>query len=196
VYAGGEPGSPRLALETMLDHRHFKNMTGGEFVLLFNEMDPARYESLKKVVADLEAERRGWPSNVHVIVENMNFVDLADEMIASLSGEQMAPIFAFVDPFGYREVPLEKIRAITQVRQGRTVHLCRLQQRQPVQHVRQGGPGVPGPLRHRRILLSCTLSTNSLTVHLHLSKLLADVKSISDLLVTPASESRCDPHRE
>ncbi|MEV5967221.1 three-Cys-motif partner protein TcmP [Kribbella sp. NPDC051952] len=114
IYANGEPGSPRLALETMLDHRHFKNMTATEFVFLFNEKDPARYGSLKKVVADIEAERGGWPSNVRVIVETMNFVDLADEMLASLSGERMAPIFAFVDPFGYRDVPLDKIRAITQ----------------------------------------------------------------------------------
>jgi three-Cys-motif partner protein len=116
VYAGGEPGSPRLALERLLDHHHMKSMAGTEFVFLFNEKDPARFASLEKVVADLKAERGGWPANVRLMVENQNFTDLADDIIKSLQGENMAPAFAFIDPFGYKDVPMATIAELVQFR--------------------------------------------------------------------------------
>jgi three-Cys-motif partner protein len=43
VYADGEPGSPVLVLEALLDHDHFSRWAGTEFVFLFNEQDSERY---------------------------------------------------------------------------------------------------------------------------------------------------------
>ncbi len=64
-YEGGEPGSPLIALKTLLDHTYGKNMTGKQFLFLFNDDDEARTEQLSRVLA-AERESRGgtWPSHV------------------------------------------------------------------------------------------------------------------------------------
>ena len=55
VYDDGEPGSPVLVLEALLEHQHFSRWATTEFVFLFNEQDPARCASLEKVIEDLPA---------------------------------------------------------------------------------------------------------------------------------------------
>lgn len=112
VYAGGEPGSPRLALERLLDHHRMQSMSSTKFIFLFNEQETKRHASLQRVVENLRQERGGWPKNVTVYVENENFTKLADDIIGSLGGESLAPTFAFLDPFSYKDVPIAKIAAL------------------------------------------------------------------------------------
>jgi three-Cys-motif partner protein len=45
-FEGGEPGSPILALQTLLDHQFLERMTRCEFLLIFYEADDRRYEHL------------------------------------------------------------------------------------------------------------------------------------------------------
>jgi three-Cys-motif partner protein len=110
VYAGGEPGSPQIVLTTLLDHSHFDRMSS-EFLLVFNEQDDERFASLEDVIGRLN-EARGLPDNVQVIIENESFPELAEDILEALDGQNLAPTFAFLDPFGYRDVPMELIKRL------------------------------------------------------------------------------------
>ncbi|MEP9391115.1 three-Cys-motif partner protein TcmP [Gordonia sp. VNK1] len=113
VYATNEPGSPILALRTLLDHRAFPGYSGTQFNFIFNELNPERFTSLRQALADFEAERSPWPRNVDVKPCNMNFQQLAQQMMDAIGpGKQLAPTFAFIDPFGYRDVPMSTIREL------------------------------------------------------------------------------------
>lgn len=106
-YDHGEDGSPILVLNTLLNHADFDNWSSCEFVLLFNELDPERFDSLGEVLAELQKGTDPWPTNVRLLdPQNQSFEDLGQSMIASLQGNRMAPTFAFVDPFGYKGLPL------------------------------------------------------------------------------------------
>lgn len=109
VYAEGEPGSPRIVLATLLDHQAFSRMRGTEFLLVFNEQDTARYAELQRQIRLMQGERGGWPSNVEVHSLNGSFPELAEDILEGLEGKRLAPTFAFLDPFGYRDVPLQLI---------------------------------------------------------------------------------------
>lgn len=109
IYEGGQPGSPILALNTFLDHSHFQKMQATEFLFIFNERDQERFASLEQVIERIRDERGGWPSNVRVHTVNEAFVGLAEGMLTGLGDQQLAPTFAFLDPFGYEGIPLAVI---------------------------------------------------------------------------------------
>jgi three-Cys-motif partner protein len=110
-YDDDEPGSPAPTLSTLLDHRSFADFGDTEFTFIFNEWDGERYTSLQGVLADIKASRAPWPKTVRVIERNQNFQELARELLRSIpAGKQLAPTFAFIDPFGYKDVPMALIR--------------------------------------------------------------------------------------
>lgn len=100
-YENGEDGSPTIALQVLLEHGYLSRMAGTEFIFVFNEQDAERFAELEQVLTQLEARYGGLPSNVKVKLSNQPFVDLAEDILAGLGGRAMAPIFAFIDPFGY-----------------------------------------------------------------------------------------------
>jgi three-Cys-motif partner protein len=112
TYANGEPGSPIIALTTFLDHGYVANMAETEYVFVFNEQDAARHESLESLLETERGRRGDWPPNVKVVVENKNFKDVAEEILAGLGSQSLAPTFAFVDPFGYKDVPMSLIKRL------------------------------------------------------------------------------------
>lgn len=112
VYEGGEPGSPTLALSTVLDHDYAENLSSTEFVFVFNEQDTSRYKSLENVIEQERLRRGDWPPNVKVVVENKDFTAVADEILTGLGDKSLAPTFAFLDPFGYKDVPMELLRRL------------------------------------------------------------------------------------
>ncbi|KJC64482.1 three-Cys-motif partner protein TcmP [Agreia bicolorata] len=116
-YAGGEPGSPELALRTLLDHGHATRMKETQFVFIFNEFNTERHAELEAHVDKLSVEHKGWPKNVVVKVHNDNFKTVAEQILTSLGDDRMAPTFAFVDPFGYKDVPLELIARLMKYKQ-------------------------------------------------------------------------------
>jgi three-Cys-motif partner protein len=131
VYAHGEPGSPVLVLETLLDHDHFSRWAGTEFVFLFNEQDPERYACLEKVVDSLPSRWSPWPGNVTVLPpENRAFSELGEGLLVQAKNG-LIPLFAFVDPFGYRDAPIDLIRRLLQCDKAELFMLLRLQQREP-----------------------------------------------------------------
>lgn len=104
VYQGGEPGSPIIALSALLDHSYFSRLSKCEFHFVFNELDPVRFDLLRSTLLEDERRRGGWPVNVKVTAANESFGSVAREL-ASL-GRQLAPTFAFIDPFGYRDLEM------------------------------------------------------------------------------------------
>lgn len=114
IYSDGEAGSPVLAIKTLLDHSHFNRWSGSEFVFLFNEQERQRYESLEMSLDLLKASQpeREWPSNIKVHTRNQAFTELAEDVLASMEGKSLAPTFAFVDPFGYKDVPIDVIKRL------------------------------------------------------------------------------------
>lgn len=112
TYTDGSPGSPAIALSTLLDHGYFAELASTEFVFVFNEMDKARSASLESVIEADRLARGGWPSNVKVVVENQNFTDVAEYILGSLGTKTLAPTFAFLDPFGYKDIPMAVIQRL------------------------------------------------------------------------------------
>jgi three-Cys-motif partner protein len=56
-----------------------------------------------------------WPKNVKVHAENENFSDLAEAILADVKpGQGLIPLFAFIDPFGYRDSSMDLIRRLLQ----------------------------------------------------------------------------------
>lgn len=116
-YQGGEPGSPLIALRTLVDHSAGPNMGGKQFFFLFNDDDEARTDELEKVLAEEKAARGGqWPAYVmEPAVSCASFEQTANEIIemnsdAKKRGRRLAPIFAFVDPFGWKGLPMATLR--------------------------------------------------------------------------------------
>ncbi len=113
VYAGGEPGSPIIALDALAEHRHLPRMANCRFSFLFIEEDPARFEMLQSIV-----DGRQHPSNVEVTVRRGTFVDHIGEAFEGLEALRDAgwvsqrPSFVMVDPFGPKGLPLDLLRRL------------------------------------------------------------------------------------
>ncbi|WP_439081005.1 three-Cys-motif partner protein TcmP [Streptomyces sp. WL006] len=106
-YESGEPGSPLIALETLLEHSYFPRMRC-EFLFYFCEADEARVASLEEQIAGFKEANQPWPRNVKVQVVHSEFFETATSLIENLRSQkrQMAPTFAFVDPFGVKGIPM------------------------------------------------------------------------------------------
>jgi three-Cys-motif partner protein len=111
VYANGEPGSPIIALDTLVTHTHFDKFDGTEFVFLFVETDPDRFASLEEELVQYWEHRGGQPANIKVQTFNDTFEAAAGGVLDAMREQkaQLAPPLAFIDPFGWSGVPLELI---------------------------------------------------------------------------------------
>lgn len=115
-YAGGEPGSPLIALDTLITHDHFNSMRGTQFHLIFNEQNKDCVAHLTGQVEQYKAAHAPWPSNVLLTITNSTFIDLTTEIIDNLDerNAKMAPTFAFVDPVGVKATPMAVLQRLTQ----------------------------------------------------------------------------------
>lgn len=106
-YAGGERGSPIIALDAAIQHRH--NMSDCEFKYLFIEADPARCAHLKLLI-----ERKEKPANVEIQVTCGEFDDTVAAILDNLDkkGATMAPAFVMIDPFGFKGMPFQLVRRL------------------------------------------------------------------------------------
>lgn len=111
VYSDGSPGSPIIALETLLSHAVVERDC--EFILLFNESDLARFEHLVKLLDQFTASN-SLPTNVKILKSNQEFIDLGNEISKYFSDAEaaLAPTLVFVDPFGVSEAPLVTLQRI------------------------------------------------------------------------------------
>lgn len=101
-YAGGEDGSPVIALKAARDLR-----LTAEVVFIFVEEDEARAQHLR----DTEIPQLGLPSNFKCEVINGEFEPALRSLLDRLdqSRAKLAPTFALIDPFGIDGLPFELI---------------------------------------------------------------------------------------
>ena len=113
VYAGGEPGSPIIALDALTEHRHLGNMAHCRFAFLFIEEDKARFENLERILRG-----RTDPPNVEVKVRCGTFEEHIGEAFEGLEGLRnvgalpQRPSFVMVDPFGVKGLPLDLLQRL------------------------------------------------------------------------------------
>lgn len=115
VYAGGELGSPLIALKTLIEHHSFCDLLETEFVFIFIEARQDRFTNLKDELNEFWSQyESGKPENIRVCLFNKEFVNVAEQIInhICLDNKQLAPTFAFVDPFGWSGVPMSVIRRL------------------------------------------------------------------------------------
>ncbi len=110
-YVGGEPGSPLIALRALLSHPSFqKAHPGREVVFLFIEQNPDRARALQHVIDRVPVP--DWVKIPEVLKgEFSEHMSEILDLVASRGGT-LAPTFAFIDPFGFKGVPLELVARI------------------------------------------------------------------------------------
>ena len=104
VYSNGEEGSPLIALRAAKDHilkPHFRT----EMVFIFIESIKKRARFLKSV---LEEKFPELPEKIVYDVISAEFEPTINTLLDGLEkdGSQLAPTFAFIDPFGFTGFPL------------------------------------------------------------------------------------------
>ena len=113
-YAAGEMGSPLIAMETLLNHAMFSRFRSTEFVFIFCEPEADRAVALEDRLEEFSTGRGGLPKNVKWEVDQATFAEAAVETTDQLKQQkaQLAPTFAFIDPFGFSGVPIDLIRRL------------------------------------------------------------------------------------
>ncbi len=99
LHAGGQKGSPLVALETLIKHHHLPNILhNAEVRFLFIEAD-------QQNKAELEAhlKENPLPEKIKVEVVCENYEKVIQDIIDHLRSNNlaMAPAFVFVDPYGF-----------------------------------------------------------------------------------------------
>lgn len=102
-YEGGEEGSPLIMLKAFLEHNQRQLITA-EQIYLFIEEREDRARHLENEIAKLNL-----PRQVEYDVVHGAFEEIFRGVLAGVQkrGQQLAPTFAFIDPFGYTEAPMD-----------------------------------------------------------------------------------------
>ena len=107
IYKGGEDGSPIIALQTAVDHvfsPRFKDI-----VFFFIEKDKKRADMLEDII---KKRFPTLPKNMrYFVVGSAEFAPTFQNILDAIEkqGSKIAPTFAFLDPFGYSDVPMTLI---------------------------------------------------------------------------------------
>jgi len=111
-YSSGEEGSPLVMLKAYLEHS-YRDKIDAELVYLFIEEREDRAAYLQEEVAKLDL-----PDNVKTDIVSGNFEQIFGSQIKLLQekGQRLAPTFAFVDPFGYTDAPMDLTASILEFR--------------------------------------------------------------------------------
>ena len=112
TYAGGEPGSPLIALNALMEHRDREKFKG-KILFFFVEKNKTSAEHLKRLVQSIPLK---GPPEIEVQVIGAPFekaiVNILDGLQAG--GREVPPSFVMIDPYGVSQTPLEVIRRILQ----------------------------------------------------------------------------------
>jgi three-Cys-motif partner protein len=108
-YKGGEDGSPIIAIKVANEHL-LKSKFKGELVFLFIEADEERADYLKHKI-----EGMLLPANFNWDVKNSHFEKEISKLLDDIDkgGNNPAPSFFFIDPFGSSGYPMDLIRRIS-----------------------------------------------------------------------------------
>lgn len=109
AYAGGEAGSPIIALKAALQHEALIPPTA-RLLFLFIEKDKDRAAHLQGLVDGLKL-----PERFHTKVVSAGFEDGFRQNLLDFyasNGKPLPPTFAFIDPFGWSQTPFELVKTI------------------------------------------------------------------------------------
>ena len=109
-HQSGQEGSPILALKRLLEHREKDRiLSSTEVHFVFFEIDQINYDELCSEVDALGT----LPKNVYVHPYQEDYEAYLRGLIAELKshGQQMAPAFAFVDPYGFK-IPMDLLNQL------------------------------------------------------------------------------------
>jgi three-Cys-motif partner protein len=113
VYANGEPGSPRIMLEALLDNPNLNTRwTPVAYEFSFVEQDIRRAERLRSELEAVEASARRdgrWTDRVTWTVTPGRYEEHVPDDVPGLSA-----LFLFLDPFGYSQAPMTLTRELVQ----------------------------------------------------------------------------------
>lgn len=105
-YRNDEKGSPLIALNVAASQR---KGSAGEIVFWFIEERADRLAHLKQELAKVSL-----PSHFRVTADSGRFHEKFGSVLTSIEGDakQLAPTFAFIDPFGFSGVPFALIERL------------------------------------------------------------------------------------
>ena len=149
IYDEGQPGSPIIALRTLLNHSAFPRYSRCEFIFHFIEKDEPRRDRLLTELRQFDP----LPSNVRVSTHLGEFQDVIEGVSDSLSSRnrRLAPTLAFVDPFGVSGVPMELISRVPGLAQVRALLDTDGRSLEPVPQRRAHEERSRQPVRHQMI---------------------------------------------
>jgi len=117
VYEKGQIGSPIISLQCLVSHslNLCEERKDTEFLFLFFEEEEERAKILKGQIAERFPTR---PPNVLIHVEHGKFEDIINKILDQIEdhGKNLAPTFAFIDPFGYSGLPFYLVQRILSYR--------------------------------------------------------------------------------
>lgn len=109
-YVGGEDGSPLIMLKAFLEHSQ-RNGIRAELVYAFIDEDSRRTDRLQEEIDQLESQQPGgeFPDQLTYEVITDRYEDVFTEVLDDLDqeGKRLAPAFAFIDPFGYKDASMD-----------------------------------------------------------------------------------------
>ena len=110
-YAGGEAGSPLIALNAA--RKHFARLKGNSLLFVFVEEDPQSAEWLRREVEELHL-----PAVFDVRILNGRCATVLSEILDELDAKRWAyvPTFALLDPFGLKGLPFQLVARLLQRR--------------------------------------------------------------------------------
>ena len=105
-YAGGEPGSPIVALDEAIGHQ---TTISSEVVFLFIEDRKDRFDHLEMLLAE-----KVFPPNFKHYEFNSKFDQTVTQVLDQVDSarRQLAPTFALIDPFGYSQTPFNVVKRL------------------------------------------------------------------------------------
>jgi len=107
IYEKDEYGSPVIALDCIINHTLYKSAT--QYMFLFIESDKERAEILNDIIMKRYPNK---PKNIVIQVKHGDFETVMKDVLKSIGGNNLAPTFAFLDPFGYSGLSFDLISKI------------------------------------------------------------------------------------
>ncbi len=106
-YKGGEDGSPIIAIKKALNH--FGRLQDRKISFIFIDERKDRIEHLRSEIASMPI-----PSNFSIFTEVSEFEKTVSQILRDLKSKNLnlAPTFAFIDPFGFKGVPFSLVKEL------------------------------------------------------------------------------------
>lgn len=121
-YEDGSKGSPIILInEAIICAEQIKTIKGKKLdriVLFFVEKDDKNFKTLKEniekeILQEIEVDKfnslKDYP-NIHLMISKSTHEEFIEELVSSVN--KLIPSLIFIDPFGYKPIPLESIGAL------------------------------------------------------------------------------------